>query len=309
MYTLAADHPDYWRSIRRMAGGAGEAVTSPVPIASAAGQSRPDGAYTWGGSPAEEHRLQQQRAVLTAHSAALLDRVPLPPGGSAVDLGCGPAGILDLLSARAGPGGQVTGVDLADRYVLTARAFAGRHGLDNVQVLTADARHTGLPAATFDVVHARLVLANISRPDQVAAEMARLAKPGGWVAALEPDLLGLCYPPHPAVDQLTKLFATAIRHDGADPHLGRRLPHLFRAVGLADARAEARTDVYPAGHPQRTVLLDLARAIRPKIVMHALAGEDELDRLDAAARRHLAHPDTLIAPVTYFLAWAHKPLT
>ena len=106
---------------------------------------------------------------------------------------------------------------------MAARAFAARHGLANVHVLTADARHTGLPGGTFDLVHTRMALANIAQPGEVVTEMARLAKPGGWVAALEPDVLGLCYPAHPAMDRLTELFVTTYRYQSADPHLGRRL--------------------------------------------------------------------------------------
>ena len=77
---------------------------------------------------------------------------------------------------------------------------------------------------------------------------------------------------------------TSYRHDGADPQFGRRLPHLFRRAGLADIGVEARTDVYPAGHPQRTVLAELLRAMRPKIAARGLSTEPELDALDAAAR-------------------------
>ena len=99
---------------------------------------------------------------------------------------------------------------------------------------------------------------------------------------------------------------TSYRHDGADPQFGRRLPHLFRRAGLADIGVEARTDVYPAGHPQRTVLADLLRAMRPKIAARGLATGPELDALDAAARRHLANPDTLAVPVAYFLTWARN---
>ena len=272
------------------------------------GHDRPAEAYTLGSSPAERHRLYQQLAVLRAHSTALLDRVGPRPGGNAVDLGCGPAGILDLLSARAGPGGHVTGVDNDGGHAAAARAFAREHALANVQILQADARRTGLPGAAFDLVHARLVLVNINRPAEVVAEMARLARPGGWVAALEADILGLCYPPHPAVDRLTELLMAGYRHDGADPQLGRRLPHLLRGAGLTEIGVEARTDVYPAGHPQRTVLIDLLRAIRRKTAARKLVTGAELDALDAAARRHLADPDTLTVPVTYFLAWARKPL-
>jgi hypothetical protein len=66
---------------------------------------------------------------------------------------------------------------------------------------------------------------------------------------------------------------------------------------------------YPP-HPdldRLTELLDLVRAIRPKVIARGLASEAELDALDAAVRRHLADPDTLTVPVTYFLAWARKP--
>src|SRR5262249_25567014 len=105
---------------------------------------RPAGSYTLGSGPAETDRLRQQRAVLRAHSAALLDRVGLRPGDSAIDLGCGPGGILDLLSARVGPGGQVTGVDQDAGHVAAARAFTRERALGNVQIVHADARHPGL---------------------------------------------------------------------------------------------------------------------------------------------------------------------
>ena len=268
-----------------------EAVTSPAADAGGSDHGRPSGSYTWGSSPAEQRRLEQQLAVLRPHSTTLLDRVGVRPGWSTIDLGCGPGGILDLLAARVGPSGHVMGVDLDSGHAASARAFARDRSLANVQVVSADARRTGLPGAAFDLVHTRLVLVNISRPGEVVAEMARLAKPGGSVAALEVDALGVCYPRHPALDRLTELLTTAVRQDGADPELGRRLPHLFRDAGL----------------PQRTLVPDLLRAIRPKLIARGLTGEAELDAVDAAARRHLADPDTLIVPVTYFLAWARRP--
>jgi len=282
-----------------------EAVTSPA--TGQRDQGRPSGTYTWGSSPAEQHRLKRQLAVLRAHSATLLDRVGVRPGWSTIDLGCGPAGILDLLSDRVGPGGHVIGADADPGYAALARAFVRERALANVQVLDADARRTGLPGAAFDLVHSRMVLVSISRPAEVVTEMARLAKPGGWVAALEADATAICYPPHPALDRLTELLVAAARSDGADPELGRRLPRLFRDAGLADIGVEARADVYPADHPQRTVVPDLLRAIRPKIIARGLATEAELDALDAAVRGHLADPETTIVPVTYFLAWARKP--
>jgi hypothetical protein len=129
------------------------------------------------------------------------------------------------------------------------------------------------------------------------------------VAALESDVTVLCYPPHPAVDRVTALLRASYQLDGADPDLGRRLPRLFRDAGPANVGVEARAEVYPAGHPQRTVDIDLVQAMHSQIVTRGLAGEAELDMLDAAARRHLSDPDTLIVPNMFFLAWRADPLS
>ncbi len=67
--------------------------------------------YPLGSSAGESARLQRQAAELAPDSAALLDRVGLGPGQSAIDLGCGPRGILDLLAGRVSPGGRVVGLD------------------------------------------------------------------------------------------------------------------------------------------------------------------------------------------------------
>ena len=67
--------------------------------------------YALGSNPAESARLQRQSDELRPQSAEVLGRIGLAPGQSAIDLGCGPSGILDLLSAAVFPGGRVTGLD------------------------------------------------------------------------------------------------------------------------------------------------------------------------------------------------------
>jgi len=63
----------------------------------------PNAVYALGTSLEESARLQRQAEELAADSAALLDRVGLQPGQSAIDLGCGPRGILELLAERVAP--------------------------------------------------------------------------------------------------------------------------------------------------------------------------------------------------------------
>ena len=181
----------------------------------------PNAVYALGSSPAESTRLQRQADELAADSAALLDRVGLRPGQSVIDLGCGPRGILDVLAERVSPAGRVVGLDADPAHTSMAAEFAARRGLSGVEIVTADAGRTGLPAASFDLVHTRTLLVNLPEPATVAAEMVRLAKPGGWVASIEPDTeYGRCYPPHPAFDRLCEIFTVVFRRNGADPWIG-----------------------------------------------------------------------------------------
>lgn len=116
-----------------------------------------------------------------------------------------------------------------------AAEFAAGRRLTEVECITADARHTGLGSGSFDLVHARTLLVNIPEPEQVVTEMARLARPGGWVAAMEPDSeYAMCYPPNPAFTQICAIFRVFFDRNGADHMIGRRVAELFRQAGLTE---------------------------------------------------------------------------
>jgi SAM-dependent methyltransferase len=263
--------------------------------------------YSLGSSPAERDRLRRQSGELRGHSELLLDRVGVTEGWRVIDLGCGPSGILDLLADRVGPAGRVVGLDFEPANVALAREFAATRGLANVEVMQGDAHRTDFPPASFDLVHARTLLINIPDPAAAVAEMVRLARPGGWVAVLEPDGVSVCYPPLPAWDRLIEIFLSAQQVDGADTFIGRRLPELFRQAGLADIGVAAMADIYPAGNSRRTIRADLVRSMRPKILAAGIASERELDEVDQAVREHLNDPDTLVMPNLLFLAWGRRP--
>jgi SAM-dependent methyltransferase len=263
--------------------------------------------YTLGSNPAERDRLRRQSDDLRDHARALIGQLGLRPGHQAIDLACGPSGVLDLLSEGVGPGGQVLGLDANPAHVALAREFVAERGLANATVVEGDARHTGRPAGSFDVVHARLVLVTIPDPAEVVAEMVRLARPGGWVGCEEADGLFLCQPPLPAWDRLTEAFLAVWGQDGADIHLGRRLPEMLRAAGLVDVGVTGRADAYPVGHSRRTIHPDLVQSMRAKVLQRGLLGERELDELVAGVRAHLDDPGTLVIPHLYVLAWGRKP--
>jgi ubiquinone/menaquinone biosynthesis C-methylase UbiE len=264
--------------------------------------------YALGSDPAERDRLRRQSEDLRAHSAALLDRAGLEEGWSVIDLGCGPSGIIELLSSRVGPMGHVVGLEFDPANVIAAREFARERGLMNVEVIEGDARHTGLAAGSFDLAHARTLLINVPKPDGIVAEMVRLVKPGGSIAILEPDVgISLCYPPLPAWDRMSEIFRSTYAIDGADPLIGRRLAQLLREAGLVEVDVVARADLYGMDNSRRTSRPDLVPSMRPKIVQRGLVTDQVLEEIDHAVRRHLDDPNTLVMPSLLFLAWGRKP--
>jgi ubiquinone/menaquinone biosynthesis C-methylase UbiE len=264
--------------------------------------------YSLGTSVGESERLKRQADELAAESVALLDRVQLRPGDSAIDLGCGPRGIIELLHHRVSPGGRVVGLDSDPSHVAMASELVVERGLDRVEIVEADARYTGLPAGSFDLVHARTLLATVPEPAKVLAEMVHLVRPGGWVASLEPDAEhSIYYPRLHAFDRLRELFAVAFTRNGADPLIGRRLGQLYRQAGLEGVGLEARAALYPPGHSRRTIAADLLRAMRPQILAVGSADEPELDELDTTIREYLNKPDVVAMPNLMFLAWGRKP--
>ena len=266
-------------------------------------------AYALGRDPAESGRLRRQSEELRPQGIALLRRLGLASGQSAIDLGCGPSGMLDLLSAAVAPGGRVVGLDADPAHIAMAGQYARQHRLANVEVMTADARHTGLPPASFDLVHGRTLLVTIPEPAQVVAEMTRLARPGGWVASQEPDCeYSLCYPPVPAWDRLHDIFLAGFGRSGADPLIGRRVSELYRNAGLDEIEVVSHAPAYAAGHSRRTILPDLVRSLRPVILRLGLCDERELAEADREVRRHLADPRTVVMPHLLMVTCARKPV-
>ena len=57
---------------------------------------------------------------------AVAEEVDAIPGGTLVEIGCGPATVTPHLLSRVGPEGTVIGVDIADKMIARARQKARR---------------------------------------------------------------------------------------------------------------------------------------------------------------------------------------
>jgi SAM-dependent methyltransferase len=114
-----------------------------------------------------------------------------------------------------------------------AKAEIARRGLGNVRMIEADALNTGLEKASFDLVHERLVMINVTARDAFLTELLSLLRPGGTIALEDVDNVSwLCQPMHASWDILLNAFHTVFHAGGGDAFVGRRLPALLGAAGV-----------------------------------------------------------------------------
>jgi ubiquinone/menaquinone biosynthesis C-methylase UbiE len=249
-----------------------------------------------------------QNCTARAEANWLLDRIGVEPGWRAVDAGCGPLGILDLLAERVGPAGGAIGLERDSRLVEMGRSIVTQQGLGNVRFVLGDAYKSGLPTGSFDLVHARLLLINLQNPERALTELTALVRPGGIVAVQDIDQVPwLCEPPHPAWEALISTFLLIWRANGLDPLIGHRLPAMLRAVGLLDVQVEVHGRVDRPGTYHRKHLLALIAAIHDQIVERGLFEESELSALTNALEKHLDDQNTLVIRTLLFQAWGTKP--
>ena len=109
---------------------------------------------------------------------AFYRRLPVKPGAQLLDVGCG-AGQLALIAARAGA--RVTGCDIAANWLAQARRSAAAEGL-TVVFEEGDAEALPYQDAAFDAVVSLIAAMFAPRPELVAAELARVCRPGGIIA-------------------------------------------------------------------------------------------------------------------------------
>ncbi|MGW6982604.1 methyltransferase domain-containing protein [Streptomyces sp. NPDC054932] len=264
--------------------------------------------YLMGAGSSELDRMLYQGEMFRPEAERLLARCGPGPGGRAVDVGCGPLGIMDMLAERVGPTGEVVGLDVQPEMLELARRLVSERGMENVRLVEGDAAASGEPEGSFDFVHTRLVLMNVPHSAEVLSAMVALARPGGTVAVQDVDwVTRVCDPPHPAWTRLVDAIAELWRLNGMDVHLGRRLPRLLREAGLGDVGVDAGIRVFQHDHPYQTLLVDRAELCRDALVEHGLVGHAELDDLTGELRAHLAAPDTLVMHATLFQAWGTVP--
>jgi ubiquinone/menaquinone biosynthesis C-methylase UbiE len=269
---------------------------------------RGSAAYIFGSTHTEQQRLVAQAKEFENQARWLLDHVGIQPGCRVIDVGCGPIGILDLLSERIGPQGIVVGLEYVPRFAEMAAIEIATRGLTNVEVVQADALSSGLQRNSFDFAHERLVMINIPAPETILSEMMALVRPGGTVAVEEVDNASwLCQPAHPSWDILMETYHSAFHANGGHVFFGRRLPELLRFAGLEDVQYKVHVETVQPLAYRRKHLLALLDSLHDKVISLGLLTDKELTAHKNSLAKHLDDTDTIVIDQLLVQAWGRKP--
>ncbi|HEX5876591.1 MAG TPA: class I SAM-dependent methyltransferase [Pyrinomonadaceae bacterium] len=181
-----------------------------------------------------------------------VERLRLTPGAKTLDVCCG-SGASALPAAEiVGPGGSVTGVDLAENLLELARNKAQQRGLNNIVFQTGDLTQLPFDTNSFDAVVC--VFGIFFIPDMHAAlrELKRVARSGGTVAITT-------WGPR-FFEPATSMFWDSVRTVRPDLYKGFNpwdrisepdaLRSLFLEAGFSDAEVTAESDSQPVNSPE-----------------------------------------------------------
>ncbi len=241
-------------------------------------------------------RFQQQAGWTASLRKYLLRKIQLPTNARTLEVGCGTGAILqEMVSCLDGP---LHGLDwAADRTRAAAAHVPDSH------IVRGDACNLPYAHNSFDLVYTHFFLLWAPEPLRALHEMARVTRSGGHILALaEPDYAArIDYPD--AYRALGAAQRNVLRHKGAEPDIGRRLPALFVEAGLQLRESGLLGAQWTLPPDRQTWRLEwdlLENDLRERMSaksLQALRQQDWEDRL--TGRR------VLFVPVFY--AWAQVP--
>jgi len=158
-----------------------------------------------------------------------LDWLDAPANLRWLDVGCGNGVFTEALIARCAPV-EVIAVDPSEGQIAYART---RPGAKAAQFRVGDAQALPFDDDRFDVAVMALVITFLSDPAKAVAELARVVRPGGWVATYMWDVPGGGTPVHPVYLAMESLGIPSPRPPGAEVSSRDAMQALWEGAGLA----------------------------------------------------------------------------
>ncbi len=136
-------------------------------------------------NPDNRHRLLSEQRYEMLPPDRVLDLLPLRLGAVVGDIGCGPGFFTLPLAERLGEAGVVYAADVEPVMLQMVQERAEAAGLTNIRTLLAEEQALPLAPASLDGALLALVYHEFGDRTDYLSLLARLIRPGGWLALIE----------------------------------------------------------------------------------------------------------------------------
>lgn len=256
-------------------------------------------------APQAGHRFASLETLYDPWTIRHLEITGICPGWQCWEIGAGGGSIAQWLGERCGPTGHVLVTDIDPRFLVESAALAHPH----IEVQRHDIGSDPLPAQSFDLIHARLVLLHVPAREQALERIVTALRPGGWLVIDDFDetLLDLSYPTANAT--ATALFRKVraaqdrlMEARGVDLRWGRSLYRRLRAHGLANVGMEGYVAVWEGRSSGARLAGKNFEMIREEAINAGFITNEEVEQLLML----LEDPNFAVSAPVMFTTWGRR---
>jgi len=248
--------------------------------------------------PSELRRLQLREQVMDPITRIIVADRGLSSSWRCLELGAGTGSVARWLAERCRQG-RVVATDLDVRHLEPLREL-------NVDVLRHDVVGDDFPGQSFDLIHARSLLANVPERDTVLQKIVRWLAEGGWAVIEEPALILHDSSPYPEFRRLLEAYERALMiSHGCDVRWARRLPLLLHDAGLREVGMQPTLQLVGDGGIAEQVWRTALGQAHERMVALELIREEDF----AAGVALLNDPAFVDVAMVLVSAWGRRPVS
>jgi ubiquinone/menaquinone biosynthesis C-methylase UbiE len=192
--------------------------------------------YAYAGRLDEAVRLEAQAKAFDKIIERELEILGLKPNMRVLDAGCGTGAVTRKIASKVFPA-ETYGTDIDPLFINEAKRAALNEDKKNIRFELGNIDKLTYDDGFFDLTYCRLVLMHVKNPVKTIAELKRVTRKDGIVAASDTDDgTILTYPPAPKFFDLWTKCGERAKARGDDRYIGRKLYSIFSEAGLESIR-------------------------------------------------------------------------